>query len=89
LDPAAKPSVLFVYFTFTSQKRKVIDVMAEVLRGRGCDVTLAPIEFYSEVSPELRRVRGPYLVADGIAAYVEQVGLHGTCRQYGTRKNAR
>jgi hypothetical protein len=41
----AKPSVLFVYFTYTNQTRKVLDVMAEVLRGRGCDVTLARIEF--------------------------------------------
>ena len=31
---------------------------------------------YSEVSPELRRVRGPYSVADGTAAYVEHVGLY-------------
>ena len=45
MDSAMKPSVLFVYFTYTNQTRKVIDVMAEVLRGRGCDVTLAAIGF--------------------------------------------
>ena len=45
MDPAARPSVLFIYFTYTNQTRKVIDVMAEVLRGRGCDVQLAAIEF--------------------------------------------
>jgi hypothetical protein len=45
MDSATKPSVLFVYFTYTNQTRKVIDVMAEVLRGRGIDVTLAAIGF--------------------------------------------
>jgi hypothetical protein len=45
MDPAAKPSVLFVYYTYTQQTRKVAEAMAEVLRGRGCDVNLAAIEF--------------------------------------------
>ena len=45
MDSATKPSVLFVYFTYTNQTRKVIDAMAEVLRGRDVDVTLAAIEF--------------------------------------------
>jgi menaquinone-dependent protoporphyrinogen IX oxidase len=45
MDPAAKPSVLFVYFTYTNQTQRVIDAMAEVLRGRGCDVTLAALGF--------------------------------------------
>ena len=45
MDPATKPSVLLVYFTYTNQTRKVIDAMAEVLRGCGCDVRLAAIEF--------------------------------------------
>ena len=45
MDPATKPSILFVYFTYTNQTRKVIDAMAEVLRGRGWDVHLAAIEF--------------------------------------------
>jgi hypothetical protein len=45
MDSAVKPSVLFVYFTYTNQTQKVIDVMAEVLRGHGIDVTLAPIRF--------------------------------------------
>ena len=31
---------------------------------------------YREVSPELRRVRGPYSVADGVAAYIEHVGRY-------------
>jgi hypothetical protein len=33
MDPAVKPCVLFIYFTYTNQTRKVMDVMAEVLRG--------------------------------------------------------
>ena len=45
MDPAVKPSVLFVYYTYTQQTRKVAEAMAEVLRGHGCDVTLAAIEF--------------------------------------------
>jgi hypothetical protein len=42
---AAKPSILFVYFTYTKQTLRVLEAMAEVLRGRGCDVTLAAIGF--------------------------------------------
>ncbi len=39
------PSVLFVYFTYTHQTAKVLDAMAEVLRERGCEVTMACLEF--------------------------------------------
>jgi hypothetical protein len=45
MDSGTKPSVLFLYFTYTNQTRKVIDAMAEVLQGRGVDVTLAAIGF--------------------------------------------
>ena len=45
MDPSASPSVLFVYYTYTQQTLKVIDAMADVLRGRGCDVNLGAIEF--------------------------------------------
>jgi menaquinone-dependent protoporphyrinogen IX oxidase len=45
MDPASKPSVLFVYYTYTQQTLKVVEAMAEVLRGHGCDVNLAAIEF--------------------------------------------
>jgi menaquinone-dependent protoporphyrinogen IX oxidase len=41
---ATGPRVLFVYFTYTQQSLKVAEAMAEVLRGRGCDVRLAAIE---------------------------------------------
>src|SRR6266581_4792146 len=40
-----RPRVLFVYYSHTQQARRVCDAMAEVLRGRGCDVSQAGIEF--------------------------------------------
>jgi hypothetical protein len=42
---ATRPRVLFVYYTHTQQTLKVADVMAGVLRERGCDVSEAGIEF--------------------------------------------
>jgi len=45
MDSARKPSVLFVYYTYTQQTLKVVEAMAGVLRSRGCDVSLAAIEF--------------------------------------------
>src|SRR4051812_13755371 len=45
MEPATKPSVLFVYYTYTQQTLKVVETMADVLRERGCDVQLASIEF--------------------------------------------
>jgi flavodoxin len=45
MDPATRPSVLFVYYSYTNQTKKVLDVMAEVLNGQGCDVTFALIDF--------------------------------------------
>ena len=41
-----------------------------------CDCGDHPYLDYSEVSPELRRVRGPYTIADGISAYEEHLGLY-------------
>src|SRR4051812_8483166 len=38
------PRVLLVYYTYTQQSLRVAQVMAEVLRERGCDVRLASIE---------------------------------------------
>jgi len=43
-----KPRVLFVYYSHTQQAQRVCDAMAEVLRGRGCDVSQAAIEFTDE-----------------------------------------
>jgi hypothetical protein len=45
VDPERKPSVLFVYYTYTQQTQKVIDAMAGVLRDRGCDVGFGLIGF--------------------------------------------
>src|SRR5829696_6755603 len=43
--PMIKPSVLFVYYTYTQQTLKLVDAMADVLRDRECDVHLGAIEF--------------------------------------------
>jgi len=40
-----KPRVLIAYYSHTEQAKRVSDSMAEVLRGRGCDVSQAGIEF--------------------------------------------
>src|SRR5437899_5178200 len=45
MNSPRKPSVLFGYYTHTQQSRRVADAMAGVLRERGCDVSLAGIEF--------------------------------------------
>jgi hypothetical protein len=45
MDPVTKPSVLFVYYSYTLQTRKVVETMGGVLRDRGCDVVLAALEF--------------------------------------------
>ena len=44
MNSSASPR-LFVYYTHTQQSLRVADEMAGVLRERGCDVTLAGIEF--------------------------------------------
>ncbi|MGZ6616815.1 MAG: flavodoxin family protein [Solirubrobacteraceae bacterium] len=40
-----RPSVLFVYYTFTKQTGMVVDAVAEELTARGCAVTKALLEF--------------------------------------------
>src|SRR5262245_54672036 len=42
---AGRSHVLFVYYSFTQQTRRVAETMAQALRARGCDVTEAAIEF--------------------------------------------
>jgi flavodoxin len=37
--------ILFIYFSFTNQVHKVVEVMSEVLRADGCDVNHARVEF--------------------------------------------
>jgi hypothetical protein len=41
-----------------------------------CDCGDHPDQDYSEVPPELQRVRGPYPIVDGVAAYQKHRGLH-------------
>ena len=45
MDSARKPSVLFVYYTYTQQTVKVLEAMGDVLRDRGCEIRLACLEF--------------------------------------------
>ena len=45
MDTTTKPSILFVYYTYTQQTLKVVETMAGVLRDRGSEVALAGIEF--------------------------------------------
>src|SRR5438094_2450754 len=40
-----RPRVLLVYYSHAAQGKRVSDAMAEVLRGRGCDVSEGGIEF--------------------------------------------
>ncbi len=40
-----RPTVLFVYYTFSRQTRRVVEAMADALGARGWDVTRAEIEF--------------------------------------------
>src|SRR5438270_6785296 len=52
MDPAVRPRVLFVYYTFTKQALKIADDMSVVFGERGWEVQHAAIEFndarYSE-----------------------------------------
>ena len=41
-----------------------------------CDCGDQPDLDYREVSPELQRIRGPYPIAAGVAAYGKHVRLH-------------
>ena len=45
MNSPRKPSVLFVFYTHTQQSLRVAEAMAGVLRERGCDVSLAGVEF--------------------------------------------
>ncbi len=40
-----RPRVLLLYYTYTGQALKVLEVAGDVFRERGCDVVKAPIEF--------------------------------------------
>ncbi|MGD0391124.1 MAG: flavodoxin family protein [Acidimicrobiales bacterium] len=45
MDSPTKPSVLMIYYSYTHQTEKVMETMAEALRSRGCEATLARIGF--------------------------------------------
>jgi hypothetical protein len=45
MNSPRKPSVLFVFYTHTQQSLRVAEAMAGVLRGRGCEVSLAGVQF--------------------------------------------
>jgi flavodoxin len=63
MDPATKPSVLFVFYTHTQQSLRVADAMADVLRERGCDVSLAGVEF---TDPHYARKFGRFPFRHGV-----------------------
>ena len=50
-DHEIKPSVLFVYYSYTNQTKKVLDPMAEVFRVQGCEVTFAPLRYHGVKIP--------------------------------------
>jgi hypothetical protein len=41
-----------------------------------CDCGDHPYLAYCEVAAELQQIRGPYPIADGVAAYEKHLGLH-------------
>jgi hypothetical protein len=43
--PLTPPRVLFVYYTYSQQTRRVVETMAAALSDRGCEVRQARIEF--------------------------------------------
>jgi hypothetical protein len=45
MEAATKPSVLFVYYSYTQQTLRIVETMAGVVRDRGCEAVLAAIEF--------------------------------------------
>jgi hypothetical protein len=45
METAVKPSVMFVYYSYTKQTLRVVETMAGVLRDRGAEAVLAGIEF--------------------------------------------
>ena len=54
---ARKPAVLFVSYTYTQQTLTVAEEMADVLRGRGCDVHLNSPTASTSVTKEARSGR--------------------------------
>src|SRR5689334_7705858 len=44
-QPNPRPKVLLLYYSYTGQARKVLEVAGDVFRERGCDVHTAEITF--------------------------------------------
>jgi multimeric flavodoxin WrbA len=44
MPPGTKPTVLFAYYSYTNQTKKVLDAMAQVLQDHDCEVTFASIQ---------------------------------------------
>ena len=43
MSAETRPSVLFVYFTYTGQTLKLVETMTEVLESRGCESRRRPL----------------------------------------------
>jgi hypothetical protein len=66
---AARPRVLFVYFTVSQQTLRVVEAMTDTLRKRGCDVQQARIEFTDPRYADrfsLFPFKHPYLLVAGM-----------------------
>src|SRR5437868_13631858 len=82
MNAPVKPSVLFVYYTHTQQILRVAQAMAEVLRQRGCIVSLAGIDLADTryaIREEVRRVPLPARAP----GYSPRVACAGTRRHRG------
>jgi len=44
-----------------------------------CECGDNPYLDYAEISPRLQQIRGPYTIAEGLAAYERHLGLTGDC----------
>lgn len=44
MPSGTKPTVLFAYYSYTNQTKKVLDAMAQVLQDHDCEVTFASIQ---------------------------------------------
>ena len=64
----ARPTVLFVYYSFTKQTEMVVDAMAEEFTARGCTVTMAR-------SSSPTRTTGAILGAADVLADLNIVGM--------------
>jgi hypothetical protein len=69
------------YFSYTNQTKKVLDAMAEVLRGHDCDVTSAKVEL-TDPSCE-KRFESYYLTNVSTVGQDKTPSPWGTCDEAG------